>query len=543
MPSLAPPIPAPAAPPPQPETPEGSDERTVLPSPNGADTDTPTPTPKSPLDSPSPPPSASPHPQQPLEPSPTTAKTAENSEGMPQSKGPAPTAAAASASSSKPSPAPTSTATSKPTPSPSTKPAPPASKQPPNTTAGQKKKRKRKGIAGLLLSFGCLSAEEFEDEPRAPSSSAAGGPSKTKTAAAEAEAGGQKAKVDAATSAGSQPVANGAPDVNNKKDVAPTAGKGHQTEGTGATLVGGDGKDKEVIVPPTEPHTLPEDETAGLTSSAVQPPGSGSSLLGTPSRQVSHRESNPDLGANTAEQTTTSGGYSDISNTDVVDDTTGTGERDDVGGEEYLDYDDEEDRLIEQGGMGIPTDEHGTPCPLLPPLAVKHRGRKCLVLDLDETLLHSSFKQLPAADYIVPVEIESQVHNVYVIKRPGVDRFLTEMAKYYEVVVFTASLSKYADPVLDMLDPTGLVAHRLFRESCYNHKGNYVKDLSQLGRDIHTSIIIDNSPASYIFHPNNAVPVSTWFSDPHDSELTDLVPFLADLAGVDDVRGVLDGRV
>ena len=49
---------------------------------------------------------------------------------------------------------------------------------------------------------------------------------------------------------------------------------------------------------------------------------------------------------------------------------------------------------------------------------------------------------LPTADYIVPVEIESQLHNVYVIKRPGVDHFLTEMGKIYEVVVFTASLSK-----------------------------------------------------------------------------------------------------
>jgi RNA polymerase II subunit A small phosphatase-like protein len=64
-----------------------------------------------------------------------------------------------------------------------------------------------------------------------------------------------------------------------------------------------------------------------------------------------------------------------------------------------------------------------------------------------------------------------------------------------------------------------------------------------LGRDIHTSIILDNSPASYIFHPNNAVPVSTWFNDPHDTELTDLCPFLTDLAPVEDVRGVLDGQL
>lgn len=94
-----------------------------------------------------------------------------------------------------------------------------------------------------------------------------------------------------------------------------------------------------------------------------------------------------------------------------------------------------------------------------------------------------------------------------------------------------------------MLDIHHVVRHRLFRESCYNHKGNYVKDLSQLGREMETIIILDNSPASYIFHPNNAVPVSTWFNDPHDTELTDLCPFLTDLAGVDDIRGVLDGSL
>lgn len=42
----------------------------------------------------------------------------------------------------------------------------------------------------------------------------------------------------------------------------------------------------------------------------------------------------------------------------------------------------------------------------------------------------------------MPVEIEYHWHNVYVIKRPGVDNFLKKMGEIYEVVVFTASLSK-----------------------------------------------------------------------------------------------------
>jgi carboxy-terminal domain RNA polymerase II polypeptide A small phosphatase len=112
---------------------------------------------------------------------------------------------------------------------------------------------------------------------------------------------------------------------------------------------------------------------------------------------------------------------------------------------------------------------------LLPPVQPRLYGRKCLVLDLDETLVHSSFKILNQADFTIPVEIEGQYHNVYVIKRPGVDAFMKRVGELYEVVVFTASVSKYGDPLLDQLDIHKVVHHRLFRESCYNHQGNYVK--------------------------------------------------------------------
>lgn len=81
--------------------------------------------------------------------------------------------------------------------------------------------------------------------------------------------------------------------------------------------------------------------------------------------------------------------------------------------------------------------------------------------------------------------------------------------------------------------------HRLFRESCNLYNGNYVKDLSRLGRKVAHSIIIDNSPASYQFHAQNAIGISTWLNDPMDTELRDLIPFLIDLTRVDDVSLVL----
>lgn len=176
---------------------------------------------------------------------------------------------------------------------------------------------------------------------------------------------------------------------------------------------------------------------------------------------------------------------------------------------------------------------------LLPPQSPEYLGRKCLVLDLDETLVHSSFKPIPNPDFIVPVEIEDVVHKVYVLKRPGVDKFLEEMGKIFEVIVFTASLSKYADPVLDLLDPSRVVQHRLFRESCRPFKGNYVKDLATIGRDKYGSVIIDNSPTSYIFSQEYAIGCETWFDDPTDTELLDMIPFLQRLSKADSVKTFL----
>jgi len=174
---------------------------------------------------------------------------------------------------------------------------------------------------------------------------------------------------------------------------------------------------------------------------------------------------------------------------------------------------------------------------LLPPQREDKKGKKCLVLDLDETLVHSSFKPVEC-DFIVPVEIENQTHKVYVAKRPHVDEFMKRCGEIYEVVVFTASLAKYADPVLDLLDIHKVVDWRLFRESCSPYKGSYVKDMGRMGRDINTIMIVDNSPHSFLFNPQNAIPCESWFSDKEDSELLELIPQLEKLAdpSVTDVK-------
>lgn len=166
--------------------------------------------------------------------------------------------------------------------------------------------------------------------------------------------------------------------------------------------------------------------------------------------------------------------------------------------------------------------------PLLPPMV--DSSRVCCVIDLDETLVHSSFRPIDNADFQVPVEIDGNLHRVFVLERPHLAAFLTKMGELFECVLFTASLSKYADEVADHIDPTNVFAHRLFREACVYDRGNYVKDLSKLGRDLDRTIIIDNSPASYLFQPQNAIPCSSWFDDKNDTLLQDMIPEMEAIA-------------
>eukprot|EP01026_Neomeris_dumetosa_P044008 TRINITY_DN36987_c2_g1_i2.p1 TRINITY_DN36987_c2_g1~~TRINITY_DN36987_c2_g1_i2.p1 ORF type:complete len:333 (-),score=38.46 TRINITY_DN36987_c2_g1_i2:115-1113(-) len=173
---------------------------------------------------------------------------------------------------------------------------------------------------------------------------------------------------------------------------------------------------------------------------------------------------------------------------------------------------------------------------LIGPVREEDKNKKTLVLDLDETLVHSSFQPLDNADYIIPVEVEGVNTDVYVLRRPHLDHFLEEVCQRFEVVVFTASLSKYADPLLDLLDERKMVRWRLFRESCVNYQGAYVKDLARLGRELRNVLIVDNSPNSYIFQPENAIPILAFIDDTRDQALLELLSLLVDLQPCYDVR-------
>ena len=175
--------------------------------------------------------------------------------------------------------------------------------------------------------------------------------------------------------------------------------------------------------------------------------------------------------------------------------------------------------------------------------SVNEKNKKTLILDLDETLVHSAFSPFTRkSDIELNIYIEGENRMLYVLKRPYVDRFLLELSSLYEIVIFTASISPYANPLLDELDKNKCIKYRLFREHCTYENGIYIKDLKIFDRKINNMIIIDNNPLSYNNNIENGIPILSWYENANDDELLKLLPILKYMSNpnLDDVRPIIN---
>ena len=200
--------------------------------------------------------------------------------------------------------------------------------------------------------------------------------------------------------------------------------------------------------------------------------------------------------------------------------------------------------------------------------------KKILLIDLDETLIHSDFNLEYLNDKKVKYDTiikfkdtesdfeenyedyydmrrkklkhelfnEEKEYKVGVFIRKGAKEFLTEVSKYFVVGIFTASVKAYADAVIEYLDPNkNLIQFRLYRNNCINVNDKiFVKDLRIIkGVDIKDIILLDNSIYSFSAQINNGILVNSFFNDKNDIELYNVLGYLLNfLVKAEDVRVV-----
>jgi len=149
-----------------------------------------------------------------------------------------------------------------------------------------------------------------------------------------------------------------------------------------------------------------------------------------------------------------------------------------------------------------------------------------LIFDLDETLIHTGLEPEHSQHTIrLPTCPDEEVGiNI----RPHALYCLAHCARMgYQVVIFTASLQSYADPIIDtFLDPERQYP-RLYRPSCVQVHDFYVKDLRCIAnRRLRDIFLVDNSVISFLFQIKNGIPILPYFWSESDTELLTLVAYL-----------------
>ena len=182
--------------------------------------------------------------------------------------------------------------------------------------------------------------------------------------------------------------------------------------------------------------------------------------------------------------------------------------------------------------------------------------KKTLILDLDETLVYvsdvkienSPLKQIPFEYYVLDenennINVENQTieqANGYLIVRPGYNKFISEIKKYFdEIFIFTSSQYSYAEEIIKLIDKNKIISKIYSRKDCSFYNDIFYKDLNKIKKDLSRTIIVDNFPEAYLLQHFNGLPIPPFMGDPNDNELLKLIPILEQLSKVKDVRNYI----
>lgn len=178
-------------------------------------------------------------------------------------------------------------------------------------------------------------------------------------------------------------------------------------------------------------------------------------------------------------------------------------------------------------------------------------NKKTLILDLDETLIHSNFdlnptnKERNSKGTILEFTHQNEIFTFELFIRPGLQTFLSTMSENFEIFIFTASKQEYADCVIRHIDPDRkFISNCFYREDCIGIKDKiFIKDLSifEKYRDLKNIIMLDNSMYSFVNQLTNGVLINSFYGrgNEEDVELVNVSNYLQNyVKHAEDVRNV-----
>jgi len=141
---------------------------------------------------------------------------------------------------------------------------------------------------------------------------------------------------------------------------------------------------------------------------------------------------------------------------------------------------------------------------------IKENYKYSLILDLDETLIYLQNKDSLKAD------ISSSI-----VLRPNLHEFLHEMKSIYELIIFSENSQEYVEPIIDFIQKKENYFDYIICKSfiTYDSRGNEIKDLSLLGRDLKNVIVVDNIK-QYYKNKDNLICIKSFFGDINNDKRT-----------------------
>lgn len=161
-----------------------------------------------------------------------------------------------------------------------------------------------------------------------------------------------------------------------------------------------------------------------------------------------------------------------------------------------------------------------------------------LVLDLDNTLIVSkkdkSWFETAKRTFSYSANTLAKVNKRFIKVRPHLGEFLDDVSKFYDLSIYTASESSYADGIIDFIDPKKLIGRRFYRNNCFRFYNWRVKDLSLVNADLRRVILLDDQCSVPEHQWRHHLPIPKYEGEDTDMSLLAVKNFLLSIVNYPD---------